>query len=104
MPDKVPCWGSILDDLWFLEASEPGPAPRWGKECALRVGQAWVDVGTKVTVTKNVDQTVGGELHGAYVDGIEHDVGVSVEKRRLLFRAMLHVLCQPRPLFGVVAA
>ena len=79
MPDKVPCWGSILDDLWFLEESDPGPKPRWGAECAERVGQAWADMGAKVNLKKNVDQAVGGELQGAFVDGSEHDVGLPIQ-------------------------
>ena len=55
-----------------------------------------------MNVEKHVDQSVGGELQGAYVDGIEHDIGVFVRKRRDRFCAMVLVLCQPRPLFGVV--
>ena len=89
VPLQPPIWGSILDDLWFLEEAEKGEVPEWGLEQAEKVTDAWALHGTTVNRKKDVNRAVGAEIQGVHVDGDTHDVGMSPQKRRSLACGML---------------
>ncbi|CAE7256040.1 unnamed protein product, partial [Symbiodinium sp. CCMP2456] len=101
-PSTMPVWGSIVDDVWAIEhvgsQLDAGVGASW-MDAAER---AWVARGVEPNSKKSIDNAMGEEVQGYYVDPLEHWVGVSLEKRRWLFQATVWVLRQRRVMVAVV--
>ncbi|CAE7195342.1 unnamed protein product [Symbiodinium microadriaticum] len=101
-PSTMPLWGSIVDDVWAIEhvgsQLDAGVGASW-MDAAER---AWVARGVEPNSKKSIDNAMGEEIQGYYVDPLEHWVGVSLEKRRWLFQATVWVLRQRRVMVAVV--
>ena len=64
--------------------------------------RSWVEHGVEPNAKKSINSALGEEVQGYYVDPHAHWVGVSLEKRRHLFQATIHILCCRRVMVGVV--
>ena len=64
--------------------------------------KAWVSRGVEPNLKKNVDSALGEEVQGYYVHPYGHWVGVSLEKRRWLRQATMHILRQRKVFVGVI--
>ena len=93
VPDTLPIWGSIVDDIWALDHigsvdSTAAVGPTWLADAE----QAWIDRGVQPNVKKSINAACGEEVQGYFVHPQDHWVGLSMEKRRHLFQASIHVL------------
>lgn len=93
VPDSLPIWGSIVDDIWaldHLDSADDSQAvgPLWLEDAEQAWVRRWVEPNTK----KTINAAYGEEIQGYYVHPFEHWVGVSIEKRRHLFQASISVL------------
>ena len=102
VPESLPLWGSIVDDVWAIEHApnqlEAGVGAAWMDATE----SSWVRHGVEPNAKKSVDSALGEEVQGYYVDPYGHWVGVSLEKRRHLFQATIHVLRARRVPVGVI--
>lgn len=96
MPEKLPVWGSIIDDIWALEHVADEGAASVGPEWLNRAEASWVDRGVQPNIKKSVNGAFGEEIQGYYVHPTKHWIGLSYEKRRYLFQASFVVLMQKR--------
>ena len=102
VPDTLPVWGSILDDIWAVEEDDPSrlrdPAsltgPTWTQRCAA----VWERSGVQENLEKRVVAAEGAEVQGYFVHPTQHWVGVSLSKRVLMFQGVLSVIMVHRPL------
>lgn len=102
IPEGLPVWGSIIDDVWALEHVEEGSSATVGPDWLNKPENAWILRGVKPNEKKSVDGALGEEIQGYYVHPQAHWVGLSFEKRRHLYQATIHVLLQRRVHFGVM--
>ena len=102
VPEGLPIWGSIIDDIWAIEHVSDDSQPTVGPDWMCRAEQAWVMRGVEPNHKKSIDGALGEEVQGYYVHPRGHWIGVALDKRRFLFQATIMVLLQRDPLFGVV--
>ena len=92
VPDSLPVWGSILDDVWAIdEAKKPGEGDGEGKKWIDSVDAAWREIGVPVNEKKNVDGEEDAEFQGVQLHGRQHWLGVSRKKRAHLMVAIWDV-------------
>eukprot|EP00435_Cladocopium_sp_Y103_P023381 s313_g5.t1 len=96
IPDGLPVWGSIIDDVWAMEHSNDRDGASVGADWLGRTESAWVLRGVPPNQKKSVDGALGEEIQGYYVHPTQHWIGLSHEKRRFLFQASFKVLMQRR--------
>ncbi len=94
MPEQLPVWGSIIDDIWALEHVEDEGGAVVGPEWLGRAETSWVERGVQPNIKKSVGGAFGEEIQGYYVHPSKHWVGLSYEKRRYLFQASFVILMQ----------
>ena len=102
VPEGLPIWGSIIDDIWAIEHVSDDAQPTVGPDWMCRAEQAWVVRGVEPNRKKSVDGALGEEVQGYYVHPQGHWIGVALDKRRFLFQATIMILLQRDVLFGVV--
>ena len=102
VPSSLPVWGSIVDDIWAIEHAETQLDAGVGAAWMDAAEKAWVSRGVEPNLKKSVDSALGEEIQGYYVHPYGHWVGVSLEKRRWLFQATIHILRQRTVLVGVI--
>ncbi|CAE8597891.1 unnamed protein product, partial [Polarella glacialis] len=102
IPDELPVWGSIVDDIWALEhvgdRGEADVGPVWMN----RAEAAWERDGVESNVKKKIDGQAGQEVQGYYVHATGHWIGTSHDKRRQLMQASIEILMSPKVLVGDV--
>lgn len=103
VPEGLPVWGSIIDDLWALDhVDDIDGVAVTGPEWLNRAEEAWELRGVESHKKKSVDGARGEEIQGYYVHPFGHWVGLSLEKRRYLYQATMQVLMQRDVHIGVV--
>lgn len=102
VPEELPVWGSIIDDIWCLEHVEEGQKGEIGPQWLGRAQTAWVEHGVQPNTKKSVNAALGEEIQGFYVHPHGHWVGLSLEKRRHLMQGSFHLLMQKRVPFKVM--
>ena len=102
VPDSLPLWGSIVDDVWAIEHAESQMEAGTGAAWMDATEASWVRHGVEPNAKKSVDSALGEEVQGYYVDPHGHWVGVSPDKRRQLLQATIQVLLQHRVMVGVI--
>lgn len=63
-PSALPVWGSIVDDVRFLEETADHETPAGPRFLDL-VADEWRQVGVEPHAKKNIDGALGGELQGS---------------------------------------
>lgn len=101
-PRGFPIWGSIIDDIWAIEAVEKGYAAREGPVWLQRCDREWEAMGIESNAKKAEDGADTIEVQGVEVRGRKKTVGVSRPKRRLLFQAVWMLLGEERPIAKAV--
>ncbi|CAE7241436.1 lon, partial [Symbiodinium sp. CCMP2592] len=104
VPECLPLWGSIVDDVWAIEHAATQLDAGVGAAWMDSTESSWVQHGVEPNAKKSVDSALGEEVQGYYVDPHGHWVGVSLEKRRHLFQATVHVLRARKVPVGVRVA
>eukprot|EP00438_Fugacium_kawagutii_P012044 Skav218186 [mRNA] locus=scaffold5213:236505:243510:- [translate_table: standard] len=98
VPESLPVWGSIIDDIWALDHVDTDATmlagPDWLGRAELR--------GVEPNHRKSVDAHEGEEIQGYYVHPTEHWIGVALQKRRNLMQSTFMVLMQSTVMVGVV--
>ncbi len=94
VPECLPVWGSIIDDIWALE--DETRTKGVGAEWLDRAESSWTIRGVQPNMKKSVNNAHGEEIQGYFVHPTKHWVGLSYEKRRFLFQASFQVLMQRR--------
>ena len=102
VPECLPLWGSIVDDVWAIEHAATQLDAGVGAAWMDSTESSWVQHGVEPNAKKSVDSALGEEVQGYYVEPYGHWVGVSLEKRRHLFQATVHVLRARKVPVGVV--
>ena len=102
VPSTMPIWGSIVDDIWAIEHVPSQLDAGVGASWMDAAESSWVSHGVEPNVKKSIDSALGQEIQGYYVHPYKHWVGVSIEKRRWLFQATIHVLRLRRVMVAVV--
>ena len=93
-PVELPLWGSICDDIWWLDHVHAGQHAT-GPERLAAAEEAWKAHGVTAHQKKSVDAEGDTEIQGYHVSSDDHWVGVSLRKRYNLFEATVYVLQQP---------
>ena len=102
-PSSFPIWGSILDDVWALEECDSyDDPPTTGSKWLADISAAWTRDGVVEHEKKAVEGVSKEEIQGVMVDGVRGCLGVSLQKRGILFEAGMYLLAQQRPLVGEV--
>ena len=102
-PSSFPIWGSILDDVWALEECDSyDDPPATGSKWLADISAAWTRDGVVEHEKKAVEGVSKEEIQGVMVDGVRGCLGVSLQKRGILFEAGMYLLAQQRPLVGEV--
>ena len=94
IPESLPIWGSIIDDIWALEHVADNEVATTGPSWLQQAETAWIVRDVAPNTKKSVDGAHGEEIQGYYVHPTGHWVGLSHEKRRFLFQASFKVLMQ----------
>ncbi|CAK9055594.1 Uncharacterized protein SCF082_LOCUS30033 [Durusdinium trenchii] len=102
IPEGLPLWGSIIDDIWALDHLEDESAAGTGPQWLQKAEEACCLRGVEPNHKKTVDLASGEEIQGYYVHPTDHWVGLAMDKRRSLFEASLAVLMKPRVVVGVI--
>ena len=93
VPAGLPVWGSILDEVWALGV-DGDTQPREWCEAAER---QWEVRGIESNAKKAVNDQLGEEVQGLYLDPLDRTLALSVPKRALLMQALVRLLVHPRP-------
>eukprot|EP00435_Cladocopium_sp_Y103_P038561 s430_g10.t1 len=102
IPESLPVWGSIIDDIWALEHVPGDEVASIGPAWLQQAETAWTVRGVAPNTKKSVDGAHGEEIQGYFVHPTRHWVGLSYEKRRFLFQASFKVLMQRRTHLKVI--
>lgn len=102
VPEGLPIWGSIIDDIWALDHVDAGNSPPSGPSWLARAEECWCLRGVEPNHRKSVDAHEGEEVQGYFVHPEGHWVGVSLEKRRHLLQCTLMILMRSTVVVAVV--
>ena len=102
VPEGLPIWGSIIDDIWALDHIDPGTAPPVGPDWLARAEECWCLRGVEPNHNKSVDAHEGEEVQGYFVHPTQHWMGVSLDKRRHLMQSTLMVLMRTAVVVAVI--
>lgn len=102
VPEELPIWGSIIDDIWAIEHGDEAAASGVGVDWMNRAEEAWTVKGVEPNHKKSVNEALGEEIQGYFVHPRDHWIGVSLEKRRHLYQATMCTLMRKKVLVGVV--
>ena len=91
VPEGLPIWGSIIDDMWALDHIDPGTAPPVGPDWLARAEECWCLRGVEPNHNKSVDAHEGEEVQGYFVHPTQHWMGVSLDKRRHLMQSTVNL-------------
>jgi hypothetical protein len=96
-PLRLPCWGSILDDVWALYTDENDPVQIEASHWLERVDDEWVRMGVKTHPKKVIDRGVNAEIQGGRVHSTAYLVGLSAAKTIDIMCSAWYVLSQFKP-------
>jgi hypothetical protein len=96
-PMRPPVFGVMSDDVWaFDQAGSNEEGLPSGKEMLESIGEAWTKCGLEEHLGKRLEET-SGELQGYFIHPSQHWVGVSVDKRAMMWISGLWIATQHRP-------
>lgn len=96
-PASMPVWGSIVNNVWWVDEVGPEKAVERPRFLDL-VADEWRRVAVEPHEKQNMDAQSGAEVQGYCIHPTRHRVGVGLEKRRMMFQATLSVAQGSRPL------
>lgn len=98
----MPIWGSVIDDIWAVEHMDTDDSELVGPQWLQRAEDCWCLRGVEPNAKKSVNGAAGEEVQGYDIHRHDHWVGVSIEKRRILFQATISLLLRRRVVVAVV--
>lgn len=85
VPETLPVWGSITDDIWALDHTEHEQPATVGPQRLADAEDAWVVRGVAPNVKKSIDGAHGEEIQGYFVHPTKRWVLVYPMRRNATF-------------------